>query len=440
MPMFRSRSSRIPRSALAARVLPCVLVLVAAAAGAAAAPATNEQRSKPQPQAQTLRAARAGHATKLVPNSFKPDGPAPEPTVKQYVRVRYPSPAGNLVAYLTPDPKDGKRRPAVVWAHGGFGGIDESYWAKQPASNDQTPKAFLDAGFVVMLPSWRGENDNPGRFELFYGEVDDAVAAVDYVSKLPYVDPGRIYFAGHSTGGTIALLTALATDKVRAAFSFGGAPDVGRVVSNGEGYGNTPYDPRDQRESRLRSAIHYVGSLKTPTWYFEGATSFYVDDAREMARRAKAAGAPFEAFIVEGGNHFDILRPLTQLLAAKLSQDTGRERSLKITGPEVTAAFERARDEARRRRAGKPLVTLTPAAAKQVLATIKQQGLDPKKVHLKVTGRGLDLTEDVDPAKDEVTESRGVRIAVPRDVAADVRGTTVDFPGQGFKLIGPTDD
>ncbi len=50
-----------------------------------------------------------------------------------------------------------------------------------------------------------GENDNPGQFELFYGEVDDAVAAIDYLRSVPYVDPSRIYLAGHSTGGSITL-------------------------------------------------------------------------------------------------------------------------------------------------------------------------------------------------------------------------------------------
>src|SRR5688572_18252408 len=135
------------------------------------APVRGAQHQPPQ----TLAQARADHVTKLVPNRYEPDGPADVPPAgNPYVKTKYPAKAGELVAYLTPDPKDGKRRPAIVWAHGGFGGIGEYYWKPQPAGNDQTPKAFLDAGFVVMLPSWRGENENPGKFELFYGEVDDA--------------------------------------------------------------------------------------------------------------------------------------------------------------------------------------------------------------------------------------------------------------------------
>jgi dipeptidyl aminopeptidase/acylaminoacyl peptidase len=60
----------------------------------------------------------------------------------------------------------------------------------------------------MMFPSLRGGNDNPGRHGGFYGEVDDVLAAHDYLSRQPYVDPKRIYPGGHSTGGTLALLTA----------------------------------------------------------------------------------------------------------------------------------------------------------------------------------------------------------------------------------------
>lgn len=363
------------------------VVLLLVAGVVPAAPKRERAPTALKPPAETLKAVRAGFETTIVPNSFQPIGPAPEAPAKLYRRVRYPSPAGKLVAYVTPDPKDGKRRPAVVWAHGGFGGLSEAYWQKHPASNDQTPKAFLDAGFVVMLPAWRGENDNPGRFELFYGEVDDAVAAVDYVAKLPYVDPNRVYMVGHSTGGTITLLAALSTDKLRAAFSFGGAPDVGRVVSDGEGYGNTPFDPANKQESRLRSAIHFVESLKTPTWYLEGEASSYVDEAREMQRRAARAGAPFKAHILKGGDHFNILRPLTALIAREIVADKGPVCTIDLTEAEVTAAFAKTIEERRKRVARLPLVTLTPAAAREINAIIADQRMDPKKVYLDVRPR-----------------------------------------------------
>jgi len=176
---------------------------------------------------------------------------------------------------------------------------------------------------------------------MFFGEVDDAVAAIDYLSKVAYVDPARIYMIGHSTGGTITLLAAEASPRLRAAFSFGGAPDLERVE-----YGNTPFDRRQPNEVHLRSAIHFVKGLKAPTIYFEGDVGRdgrphdgYVPDARRMQALAKAAGVPFKMYVVNGGTHFNIVQPVCTLLAGKLREDTGDRFNLSITPEEVNQAF-----------------------------------------------------------------------------------------------------
>ena len=389
---------------------------------------------------QTLMQARQGFTTKQVPTDYQTDGPADEPPAgNPYVKIKYPSKVGDLVAYITPDTKDGKKRPAIVWAHGGFGGIGAYYWSPQPASNDQTPKAFLDAGFVVMLPSWRGENENPGKFELFYGEVDDAVAAVDYVSKLPYVDPNRIYFAGHSTGGTITLLAALASDKIRAAFSFGGAPDMGKIIEGG-GYPFMPFDTTNPTEARLRSATHFVHALKTPTWYFEGELAYGSDVVLEMQRKAKAAKAPFNTLLIEGGNHFDIMRPLTALVAAEAAADTGPACKIEITPAEVSAAWDTARAADRARRAKLPLVAISPAAAKRVLEIMRASTFDPAKVYLRISENGPDFTGKIDPAADDTGESQGVKTVMAKKLARDHRGMRIELDPQTNKLqILPAD-
>jgi pimeloyl-ACP methyl ester carboxylesterase len=293
-----------------------------------------------------LMKARAGFQTRVSPNpNFKTDGPAQPPPRGIYQLIRYPSPAGKLAAYLSPDPGDGKKHPAIVWAKGGFGGIGSFLWG---VGSNQHPEAFRKAGFIVMCPSWRGENDNPGQFELFYGEVDDAVAAVEYVARLPYVDSSRIYMAGHSTGGTITLLAAEATDKLRAAFPLGGAPDIERVLA-GPGYGNTPFDNRDQKELQLRSPILYVETLRCPTFYFEGTHDpdgrrdqfGYLPDAARMEEKARKANVSLRVYPVEGGTHFTIIGPVTNLLAKKLLADTGPRCNITITADEVNQAFAR---------------------------------------------------------------------------------------------------
>ena len=62
------------------------------------------------------------------------------------------------------------------------------------------------AGFAVLLPTPRAENGNPGDFEMFFGELDDARAALERARSLRGIDPDRIAIFGHSAG---AVLTAL---------------------------------------------------------------------------------------------------------------------------------------------------------------------------------------------------------------------------------------
>src|SRR5262245_39863624 len=284
-----------------------------------------------------LMQARAGFQTKLTIPQNIAAGPPPRPPLgSSFELIRYNSAAGNLAAYLSADPRDGKKHPAIIWAHGGFGGIGEDTWEE-----DSAQMIFLKAGLVVMAPSWRGEADNPGQYEMFYGEVDDAVAAVEHVSKLPYVDPKRIYMAGHSTGGTITLLTVEATEKLRAAFSFGGAPDLHSVFGlAGLGYGNTLFDYRDKKERRLRSPIDFIHHVRTPTFYFEGASEGYAKDAQKMEKWAKKAGAPVSVYLIPDGDHFDIVEPICRMLVKKIQADTGPACTISTSMAEVQRAYD----------------------------------------------------------------------------------------------------
>ena len=99
-------------------------------------------------------------------------------------------------------------------------------WAPALRENDQSARGFRESGVVLMLPSLRGSNLNPGRNEFFFGEVDDVIAAANWLATRPDVDPNRIYLGGHSTGGTLALLVAESTPRFRAVFAFGPVASV----------------------------------------------------------------------------------------------------------------------------------------------------------------------------------------------------------------------
>ena len=212
----------------------------------------------------SLAEARRGFQSTLVSQASERE-PLPEPPSSVFRLVRYDSPAGKLAAYLTPDPGDGRKHPEIVWITGGDCNTIGDVWSDAPRDNDQTAAAFRRAGVVMMFPSLRGGNNNPGRHEGFLGEVDDVIAALAYTAGLAYVDPQRIYLGGHSTGGTLVMLVAASTDRFRAVFSFGPVEDV-------RGYPGQflPFDTANPREIELRSPGRWLHSVRCPLFVFEG--------------------------------------------------------------------------------------------------------------------------------------------------------------------------
>ncbi len=286
-------------------------------------------RAQQPPGAATLAEARRGFTTHLVVK--KTDGtPAPKPPAGILKLTKYPSPAGELAAYVGVAPANGKKRPAIVWITGGFGNdIDDIAWKPGPPDNDQSASAFREAGVVMMYPSLRGANGNPGQMESFYGEVDDVLAARDWLAKQPGVDPERIYLGGHSTGGTLVLLVAEAGGAFRGVFAFGPAYGV-------RNYGpeHLFYDLTNPKETDLRSPFRWLAGIAAPTFVFEGTKE--PGNLIELQALEKRPHPDFVHFCpVEGVTHFGILRPLTRLIARKIVED-----QVAFTAEEIARAVQ----------------------------------------------------------------------------------------------------
>jgi len=257
--------------------------------------------------------------------------PVDPPPAEVFQVVQYSSPVGPLAAYLTPDPGDGQKHPAILWIVGGFDNSIGDMWSPATPDNDQTAAAFRQAGIVMMVPSLRGGNQNPGHREVLYGEVDDVLGAAEFLAAQSYVDPSRIYLGGHSTGGTLALLAAASSNRFRAVFSLGPAHDVA-------GYGREEQVwASNLKERRLRSPKYWLENVTTPTFVVEGSEQPSNADAiHTMDRLTDNQHLHFLA--VPGADHFSILAPINGLLAQKLLSDTGPTCSITLTAPETTAA------------------------------------------------------------------------------------------------------
>jgi dipeptidyl aminopeptidase/acylaminoacyl peptidase len=274
---------------------------------------------------------------RVPPHEEPPPGPPPRPPAGIEL-VRYQGPAGKLSAYLHAPANRKQRHPAVIWCHGGFGGIDQSNWTFREDAPGEVGPLFAERGFVVFSPAWRGESDSDGKPELYWGEVEDALASIDYVAGLPFVDPSRIYVAGHSAGATIALLAGQRSSRIRAVFSFGGTLHVG-FLGESDWSRAFPFEPGHVLAAWLRSPLAGIADTKVPTFHFEGSQS--ADGAEQAARRAaERARVPVRAFVIPDRDHWTAVPPMARLAIEKAWADRPGA-PLDITDQDVASALAR---------------------------------------------------------------------------------------------------
>jgi dienelactone hydrolase len=97
--------------------------------------------------------------------------------------------------------------PAIVWFHGGLTTFPLE--RLQARSRDlATGPRFLAAGYVYIAATYRSRNIDPQTADT----VRDALATVEYLHKLPFVERQSIVVGGCSGGGDLALQVAARSD------------------------------------------------------------------------------------------------------------------------------------------------------------------------------------------------------------------------------------
>jgi dipeptidyl aminopeptidase/acylaminoacyl peptidase len=280
---------------------PCsiaVLILACSLANGCQPPAATKTAATAvlSPQPDDLSKARGAFVTKL-----RVKGPAPQRFLDQKPPagvnlVEYRSGDLRLKGWLSADPGDGKKRPAVVYLHGGWA-FGEGDW------DDAAP--FVGAGYVLLMPMMRAENGNPGVYESFYGEVDDAVAAGKYVADLPYVDASKVFLAGHSVGAVLTCLTAMMPSPYKAAAALDGYVEMESWAA-GSPPEHIPYDGDDSNEVRLRNPVAFAGSLRCPLKLYVTRNGLEVNQMLEA--RARQSGKECDIVVVTG-DHLSMVAP-----------------------------------------------------------------------------------------------------------------------------------
>jgi dienelactone hydrolase len=206
-------------------------------------------------------------------------------------RVTFQSGGYSLVAHLY-QPEGAGPWPVLIWNHGS---------EKNPGAGvqfDTVASVFVPAGYVVFAPERRGHGASEGEYVvdrvkaafrlqgkdeanrltvslLESEQLDDQLAALAYVKRLPFVDPQRIVAAGCSYGGIESLLGAESRLGYKAAISISPAA--------------LSWDRNDYLKARLVKA---VTRLNIPVLLIQPAKDASLAPSHVLGAAAARAGTP----------------------------------------------------------------------------------------------------------------------------------------------------
>ncbi len=210
--------------------------------------------------------------------------------------------------WIAPEADTGHPDTCLVWFHGG------GYVFGAPETHARAAAAFSEqAAMPVFLPRYRLAPEHR-----WPAQLEDALAVVKAVQEAG----SRVVLAGDSAGGHLALVTALARAReerpVAALVLF--SPNTDRSGRSTTRVANTPRDPMNADADDARLARIVFGDdfdpadpqvspllddlvLLPPTYIEVGAREVLLDDARMLAERGQAAGAPVTIHIAAGAFH-----------------------------------------------------------------------------------------------------------------------------------------
>lgn len=116
-----------------------------------------------------------------------------------------------------PDAPAAGPRPAIVILHG-FGGH------KNGPQQRWSHKFFSDLGYITLRIDFRGCGQSEGKRGaiLPFGQVNDALNAVEFLRGRAEVDSARIALSGTSYGASVAVYAAGVSDRICAVIAQGG--------------------------------------------------------------------------------------------------------------------------------------------------------------------------------------------------------------------------
>lgn len=128
---------------------------------------------------------------------------------------------GQLIKGILTEPTDRfEPKPAVLIFHGFTGQKNEmDITGTEEAMFEMTARIFAENGIASLRIDFIGSGESEGKWEdtTFSSQIDDAIAAIDFLESNPNIDMSKIGVLGLSQGGLVAACTASRDSRVKTA-------------------------------------------------------------------------------------------------------------------------------------------------------------------------------------------------------------------------------
>ena len=139
------------------------------------------------------------------------------------------------------------------------------------------------------------------------------MAAGEYVAKLPYVDPDRVFLVGYNIGGILTTLASMVPSPYRAAAAFDADLEM-KAWARQEGPHIIVFDRNNAEEVRLRDPYSFVSSLRIPLTLY--STRSVEPRNRDFVNLARNRNKTCE-YVPVVGNLTTMLGPAVKLAIAR---------------------------------------------------------------------------------------------------------------------------
>ena len=237
-----------------------------------------------------------------------------EDMVEPYL-VHYPSTDGkwtiSAFVYMPYNLPRQAEHPAIVLVHGG-----------PSAQTTNTFNRFIqymaNQGYIVIAPNYRGstgygkEFKQANLFDMGGGDLQDVIAAADWIKQTGYVDPKKLILMGGSYGGYLTMMGVTKAPDLWAA----GVPIVPFVNWFTEIQNEDPVlresdlatmgDPEKNKALyEDRSPINFVDKIKAPLYLLAGGNDPRCPktEAQQVVEAVKKRGGVVEYKVYENEGH-----------------------------------------------------------------------------------------------------------------------------------------